>query len=108
LTVGEGVAGEADPARFRTITRHGYPEPVLYEEIERAAPDLLVLGTHGRTGIAHAMLGGVAETFLSKPPCDVLVRRRLGVGTLKPHADIKSGILVSFIRARVMLPNSRA
>lgn len=45
---------------------------VIHGEIERLNPDLLVLGTHSRTGIAHMVLGSVAVDFLNRPPCDVL------------------------------------
>ena len=58
--------------RFHTIVRHGDVNSVLSEEIKALSPDLLVLGTHGRVGIAHAVLGSVAERFLNHPPCDVM------------------------------------
>ena len=34
--------------------------------------DLIVVGTHGRTGISHAILGSVAETVVRQAPCLVL------------------------------------
>ena len=34
--------------------------------------DLIVLGTHGRTGVSHAILGSVAETVVRLAPCPVL------------------------------------
>ena len=34
--------------------------------------DLIVVGTHGRTGIAHAMLGSVAERVVRRASCPVL------------------------------------
>jgi nucleotide-binding universal stress UspA family protein len=34
--------------------------------------DLIVLGTHGRTGLAHVMIGSVAEKVVRKAPCPVL------------------------------------
>ena len=38
----------------------------------RVKDDDLVVGTHGRTGVARALLGSIAEDLLSNPPCDVL------------------------------------
>ena len=45
---------------------------VIHGEIQRLQPDLLVMGTHGRAGVANLLLGSVAVEFLNKPPCDVL------------------------------------
>lgn len=53
--------------------RIGEPEPTLRETAQENQADLLVLGTHGRTGMARAMLGSVAEAMVGDPPCDVLV-----------------------------------
>ena len=54
------------------VLRHGETISVLRAEAARVKPDLLVIGTHGRVGIAHALLGSVAENLLNHPPCDVL------------------------------------
>jgi nucleotide-binding universal stress UspA family protein len=45
---------------------------VISRQVEKLRPDLLVIGTQGRTGVAHALLGSVAEELLREPPCDVL------------------------------------
>lgn len=51
-------------------------EGVPFEEIIRAARekdiDLIVLGTHGHTGLAHMLMGSVAEKVVRKAPCPVL------------------------------------
>jgi nucleotide-binding universal stress UspA family protein len=39
--------------------------------------DLIVMGTHGRCGFAHAMLGSVAERTIRSAPCPVLTVRAL-------------------------------
>jgi nucleotide-binding universal stress UspA family protein len=52
---------------------------ITHEEIVRAAnrkrADLLVLGTHGRTGLAKAFLGSVAGRVVAAAPCPVLTVR---------------------------------
>jgi nucleotide-binding universal stress UspA family protein len=39
------------------------------------AIDLIVMGTHGRTGLLHVLLGSVAERVVRLAPCPVLVTR---------------------------------
>jgi nucleotide-binding universal stress UspA family protein len=50
------------------------------EEIRRAAShcDVLAVGTHGRSGAAHVLLGSVAEAVIRAATCDVLVAPSLG------------------------------
>jgi nucleotide-binding universal stress UspA family protein len=40
--------------------------------------DLIVMGTHGRTGLMHALIGSVAERVVRKSPCPVLTVRPEG------------------------------
>jgi len=61
-----------DAGKFHRVLRLGDVRQVVRQEVERIKPDLLALGTHGRTGIANALLGSVAEDVLRDPPCDVL------------------------------------
>ncbi|MCG8444061.1 MAG: universal stress protein [Caulobacterales bacterium] len=70
------VSNARDGAQTRPIekiVRHGEARVVLRAEVERVGAQLIVVGTHGRVGIAHALLGSVAENILTQPPCDVLV-----------------------------------
>ncbi len=54
------------------IFNRGMPQTVIQNQIEELKPDLVVVGTHGRTGIAGTMLGSVAEDVLADAPVDVL------------------------------------
>ena len=47
----------------------------LVAEIKANGYDLLVVGSHGRTGVAHFFLGSVAEKLVRNAPCPVLVVR---------------------------------
>lgn len=49
--------------------------------------DLIVLGTHGRTGVSHAILGSVAETVVRLAPCLVLT---VPPAVLEPRASAAS------------------
>lgn len=60
---------------WRPILRLGDPRMVVLDAALVCASDLLALGTHGRTGLAHALLGSVAETLVDASPCDVLISR---------------------------------
>ena len=63
------------PDRVRSEIRLGGALPVVEAALDDFGPDLLVVGTHGRTGVAHALLGSVAERLLRRPQCDVLAVR---------------------------------
>lgn len=55
-------------------TGHAAAQIVAHAGRERA--DLIVMGTHGRTGLAHAVRGSVAEAVMRRAPCLVLTIRR--------------------------------
>ncbi len=71
--IGSATTGTRPDIPFNKIVKQGETQSVIRSEVERLQPDLLVLGTHGRVGLTHALLGSIAETFLNNPPCDVLV-----------------------------------
>jgi nucleotide-binding universal stress UspA family protein len=68
--LGPGYAGTI--ANITPAVDHGWPEDVILRAVDEKKPDLLVLGTHARSGIGHAVLGSVAEWVLLEAPCDVL------------------------------------
>lgn len=72
--LGDGLA-EAARQRLSPLVRIGGVVQAVAAAAERFSPDLLVVGTHGRTGVAHALLGSVAGTLLADPPVDVLAIR---------------------------------
>ena len=47
----------------------------ILQAADQYKPDLLVLATHGRTGIAHFVLGSVAEAMVRRASCPVLTIR---------------------------------
>jgi nucleotide-binding universal stress UspA family protein len=59
-----------------TVVLTGVPWYELVRLLERDPSfDLAVLGTHGRTGIRHVLIGSVAEKVVRHAPCPVLVVR---------------------------------
>ena len=73
-------------ARARGLLMEGTPaeQIVLAAKSERA--DLIVMGTHGRTGLARLFLGSVAERVVSAAPCPVLTVREHQTVTVAPGA----------------------
>ena len=49
------------------------PRGALIDEAKRIRADLLVVGSHGRSGIGKLLLGSVASHVVSHAPCSVLV-----------------------------------
>lgn len=58
--------------RVTTETLFGPPAQQLVAYARRAGIDLIVIGTHGRTGVSRALLGSVAEGVIRRAPCPVL------------------------------------
>jgi nucleotide-binding universal stress UspA family protein len=48
----------------------------IVEYAQSHAADLIVMGTHGRSGVAHLLLGSVAERVVRTAPCPVLTVRQ--------------------------------
>ena len=63
------------PGKLKSQVRLGGAVQVVEAALGEFGPDLLVVGTHGRTGVAHALLGSVAERLMRRPRCDVLAVR---------------------------------
>src|SRR5262245_50314325 len=66
------------------VIRHGDPRSVIVEEATEWGADLIVIGTHGYTGLKRLLLGSVAQSVVSHAPCSVEVVRQ------KPVTDLKA------------------
>jgi nucleotide-binding universal stress UspA family protein len=53
-------------------TANGIASRQIVAHARRTGVDLIVIGTHGRTGFSHALLGSVAEAVVRRAPCQVL------------------------------------
>jgi nucleotide-binding universal stress UspA family protein len=63
-----GLAGEV-------LMMHGVPFQTIVDVARDQHVDLIVMGTHGRTGVHHLLMGSVAEKVVRLAPCPVLVTR---------------------------------
>ncbi len=61
--------------RLDRIIDRGHPEELLSDYVRHEEIDLVVLGTHGRTGFLKALIGSTAESLLHLLECDTLVVR---------------------------------
>jgi nucleotide-binding universal stress UspA family protein len=61
--------------RAAVISRIGAPDEVIAAAAHDEHADLIVVGTHGHTGIARFLLGSVASSIVRHAPCDILVVR---------------------------------
>ena len=60
---------------LRALVKEGKPATVILELVGASEPDLIVMGSHGRSKLDHLLLGSVAERVIRKAPCPVLTVR---------------------------------
>ncbi len=63
---------------FESIIVSGTPFLEIIRSAREKEADLIVVGTHGRTGLDHALFGSTAEKVVRKAPCPVLSVRLPG------------------------------
>jgi nucleotide-binding universal stress UspA family protein len=77
----ENFADCIDLAEVRQVVEFGAPHKNIVEVAAREGVDMIVMSTHGRTGLDHFIMGSVAEKVLARAPCPVLILpRRAGEG----------------------------
>ena len=71
----ENIEGKA---KFEIHTRKGTPFLEIIQAARDLNSDLIVMGTHGRTGIDHILFGSTAEKVVRKSPIPVMTVRAEG------------------------------
>jgi len=61
--------------KARSLLKVGSPFVEVVRAARNEGADLIVIGTHGRTGLAHVLMGSVAERVVRKASCPVLTVR---------------------------------
>lgn len=64
---------------YEVRVEYGDPADAIVRAAEELDSDLIVMVTHGRTGLSHVLLGSVAEKVIRHAPCPVLAIRRRAV-----------------------------
>ena len=75
MIVSPGSHSAISDIEVETAVCEGYAATVIVEEAAEREVDLIVIGTHGRSGIKHLLLGSIAERVVQKAPCPVLTVR---------------------------------
>jgi universal stress protein A len=67
---------EAEGVKARPLLQQGSARQVIIDAARTVRADLIVMGTRGRSGLAHLLLGSVAEWVVRQAPCPVVTLRR--------------------------------
>jgi nucleotide-binding universal stress UspA family protein len=68
----------------RAAVSKGSPASQILQDAEQWHPDLIVVGSHGESGLAHLLLGSVSEKVAAAAPCGVRVARGRNVESVRP------------------------
>jgi nucleotide-binding universal stress UspA family protein len=63
---------------YQVFFKEGEPFIEIIRRAKKDSVDLIVMGTHGRTGLDHVLFGSTAEKVVRKSPCPVLTVRLPG------------------------------
>ena len=63
--------------KCRTLVEFGVPYQAIVDAAKKVNASLIVMSTHGRTGLAHVLIGSVAERVVQHAGCPVLLLRGL-------------------------------
>ena len=80
-TVRDSVGSDV---RFRVVVTNGTPSFEITAAAQANEVDMIVIATHGRGGLAKALLGSTTEWVLRKAECPVLVMRSGEEGFVRP------------------------
>jgi nucleotide-binding universal stress UspA family protein len=70
--------------RVTTVAVVGSPAEAIANTAKEIGADLIVMGTHGRGGVGHLLIGSVAERVIRLASCPVMTVRGSGAVHVKP------------------------
>ena len=76
LTTGLAETLRSSGLTAETVVRDGDPRSVIVDEARDWSADLIVVGSHGYTGVKRWLLGSVAQSVVAHAPCSVEVVRQ--------------------------------
>jgi nucleotide-binding universal stress UspA family protein len=72
LTQLRDLAANAFRGPWEAAVAMGHPADTIIRVAQERSADLIIMSTHGRTGLQHVLLGSVAEKVVRLAPCPVL------------------------------------
>jgi nucleotide-binding universal stress UspA family protein len=66
---------EGSPVQVEPLVAHGPAADAIVEAAKNTNSDLIVMGTHGRKGLARLFYGNLADTLTRRAPCPVMALR---------------------------------
>jgi nucleotide-binding universal stress UspA family protein len=86
------LAQISDPhVEAHTHVRSGRAAPAIAEFAQQQSADLIVIASHGLTGIRHMLLGSVTEQLIRRAPCPVFTAKAFGKKLLLPQTRKEPG-----------------
>jgi nucleotide-binding universal stress UspA family protein len=70
------AAAAAQGISVETLTLKGRPDSALLKAAQEQQVNLIILGSHGRTGLARLLMGSTTERVIGQSPCPVLVVKK--------------------------------
>jgi nucleotide-binding universal stress UspA family protein len=67
-----------DFKEYQVLFKEGEPFLEIIQMVKKESVELIVMGTHGRTGLDHVLFGSTAEKVVRRSPCPVLTVRLPG------------------------------
>ena len=83
------VAEDQPFAEIGRVLRVGIPAETIVDYAKEHNCDLIVIGTHGRTGLTHVLMGSVAEKVVRLAECPVMVVGLRTAEKAKPISPIE-------------------
>ena len=84
MSIGTQLRQQYPAARISEEVLNGHVKEVIIETAKDWNADLIVVGSHGRVGVSHFLLGSVSMSVLSAAPCAVMIVK------LPPTNDTKA------------------
>jgi nucleotide-binding universal stress UspA family protein len=72
--------------KHKTLVEFGTPYKVIVDSARRLKVNLIVMSTHGRTGLAHVLIGSVAERVVQHASCPILLLRASPSAKTRQHS----------------------